>query len=92
MISNKRTFFLGIFIFIIPFLGFPSSWKTIFIVVSGVVLVLMSLKLSLPRKTTRVKSKKERTTPVFVENIPIYSRGIAVESNIKSDKSDDSLK
>ncbi len=86
MINKKSTFFLGIFIFLIPFLGFPSVWKSAFVIISGISLVLMSVKISLPKKTSRIKSKKERSTPVFVENIPIYPKDNTLESNVKSEK------
>ena len=72
MIRHKRTFFLGIFIFLIPFLGLPSSWKTTLIVLSGLGLVALSVKIILLRKPTKTKSKKPRPAPVFVENIPFY--------------------
>lgn len=48
--------------------------------------MLMSVKISLPKKTSRIKSKKERSTPVFVENIPIYPKDNTLESNVKSEK------
>lgn len=86
MINKKSTFFLGIFIFLIPFLGFPSVWKSAFVIISGIFLVLMSVKISLPKKSSRIKSKKERSTPVFVENIPIYPKDNTLESNVKSEK------
>ncbi len=86
MINKKSTFFLGIFIFLIPFLGFPSVWKSAFVIISGISLVLMSVKISLPKKSSRIKSKKERSTPVFVENIPIYPKDNTLESNVKSEK------
>ncbi len=89
MISNKRTFFLGIFIFIIPFLGFPGSWKTAFIIISGIALIFLSVKISMPKKQGRVRSKKEKVTPVFVENIPIYPRDNTVESGSRVEKNKD---
>lgn len=72
-IDRKSTFFLGIFIFIIPFLGFPSTWKMFLTVVAGVLLVLLSIKISIPKKPSRYKTQRERVTPVFVENTPIIS-------------------
>ena len=72
MIQRKSTFFLGIFIFLIPFLGLPSSWKIILVVLSGLGLVGLSVKIILPKKSTKVRSKRGRSTPVFVENIPVY--------------------
>ena len=60
-INRRSTFFLGIFIFLVPFLGVPSSWKTFFIVVSGIVLVLLSLKINIPKKyIARQKMKKDK--------------------------------
>ena len=87
MISRKSTFFLGIFIFVIPFLGFPSSWKTTLIILSGLTLIALSIKVSLPKKNVKIKSKKGRSTPVFVENIPIYPANDTVE---RADLSKDS--
>lgn len=83
MISNKSTFFLGIFIFLIPFMGFPSSWKSVFIIISGIALVLMSVKITLPKKTSKTRSRKGKSTPVFVENIPIYPRDNTIESGTR---------
>ena len=86
MITRKRTFFLGIFIFLIPFLGVPTSWKTLFVTVSGLGLVAMSVKITLPKKQVKTKTKKEKITPVSVENFPIYPLEDKVKSEVlKSD-------
>ena len=82
MISRKSTFFLGVFIFLIPFLGFPSFWKTIFVTFSGATLVLLSVKIVIPKKSIRNKIKRERATPVYVENIPIYSPPLVEKESI----------
>ena len=50
MIQRKTTFYLGLFIFLIPFLGLPSIYKTILIIVSGLTLLSLSVKLTLPKK------------------------------------------
>lgn len=71
MIKNGKTFYLGIFIFLIPFLGLPSSWRTFLVVVCGLVLILMSVKVSLPgRATPRRLRKREKVTPVWSESAP----------------------
>jgi hypothetical protein len=70
MIQKKSTFFLGFFIFLIPFLGFPGFWKTVFTIASGLSLVALSIKLSVPKKTTRLKPRREKTS-YTVENIPV---------------------
>lgn len=85
MIHKKSTFFLGIFILLIPFLGLPSFWKTILIFISGVLLIGLSVKISLPKKNTKTRTKREKATPVFVENIPVYSSN----NNIEKSKTDE---
>lgn len=80
MIQHKTTFFLGIFIFLVPFLGLPSDWKTMLIAATGIFLVVISVKIVLPRKNLRPKGRREKVTPVFVENIPIYPKDDTVES------------
>ncbi len=79
MINRRSTFFLGIFIFIIPFLGVPSSWRTTFIVLSGIILIILSLKITLPKKSLKSRIKKEKVTSVFVESIPSYPKENAVD-------------
>jgi len=71
MINNRSTFFLGLFIFIIPFLGLPSSWKTILFIVSGLYLIFLSVTFVMPAKRAAKPRKKEKSLPVFVENIPM---------------------
>ncbi len=89
MIRHKSTFFLGIFIFLIPFLGLPSFWKTFFIILSGLGLVALSVKITLPKKQTKIKTKKGKATPVFVENAPVYPPDNKVESQIKTNSTTD---
>ncbi len=79
MIQRRSTFFLGIFIFIIPFLGIPSSWRTFFIVVSGISLIILSVKITLPKRTSKSRVRKEKVTPVFVESIPVYPKENSVD-------------
>ena len=79
MIHRKSTFFLGLFIFIIPFLGLPSSWRMMLITLSGLGLLLLSIKVNLPKKNTKGRTRREKSTPVFVENIPTYPRDSIVE-------------
>lgn len=89
MIQRKTTFFLGIFIFLIPFLGFPSMWKTVMIAGCGIFLVVISIKIVLPRKNLRPKGRREKVTPVFVENIPVYPKDDTMESTHIKVKSED---
>lgn len=70
MIQRKSTFFLGIFILIVSssFLGLPSAWKTILVFFSGITLVVLSVKFTLPKKSLKRLNKKEKTTPVIAES------------------------
>ena len=72
MITNRRTLFLGIFIVLIPFLGFPSAWKTFMIVISGLTLISFSVEITIPKKIPkRALRRKETITPVFRESMII---------------------
>ena len=53
------------------FLGLPTSWKTTLSFLSGLALVFLSVKLTLPKKPSKHLRKKEKVTSVFAENSPI---------------------
>ncbi|MFZ2621037.1 MAG: hypothetical protein WAX85_00525 [Minisyncoccia bacterium] len=80
MIKHKSTFFLGLFIFLVPFTGFPTFWKTTFIVLSGLALIGLSTKVVLPKKHPKPKVKKEKTTPILVDSSPVYPKDDTMES------------
>ncbi len=70
MIRRKGTFFLGIFIFVIPFLGLPTFWKTLLVTISGAILVLSSIKISIPNKRpVKAKPRRGKTPNMTVEEI-----------------------
>lgn len=74
MVKNRKTFFIGVFVSLIPFLGIPSLWKAILTVFFGIILIFSSLKFILPRRGGRskiIRNKRERVTPVFVESAPV---------------------
>ncbi len=74
MINHKSSFYLGVFVFIIPFLGFPTVWKMVLVVVAGVFLILSSIKISVPKRIFKNKTKKEMTVPIMeisrTESVP----------------------
>lgn len=78
MITDRRTLLLSIFIIIIPFLGFPSAWKTGIIVASGLLLLSFSVKIIIPKNIPRrIMRRKETINPVFRESIittPVVSK------------------
>ena len=73
MIKNKNTFFLAIFILLVwTFFGIPTSWKVFLTVLSALYLVVLSVKISLPRSVGRRQiRRKEKITPVFSESAPV---------------------
>jgi hypothetical protein len=64
MIHRRGTFFLGLFIFLIPFLGLPTSWKTTLVVLSGLSLAYSSITITLPERFKKSSRKHETKTPV----------------------------
>lgn len=85
-IKNKQIFFLGIFIILVwIFFGIPTSWKIILTVLSGVYLIVISVKINLPKRGAQKRiRKKEKVTPVFVENSPMPKvDGISSSGNHK---------
>ncbi len=81
IIHRKETFFLGIFIFRIPFLGLPTFWKTVFIIFSGLVLVALSIKIVLPKKIIKSRLHREKKIPVFTEDTPVYPVDDTIEKS-----------
>lgn len=84
MITNRRTLFLGIFIAIIPFLGFPTAWKTFVTLASGIFLISSSVNITIPKKIPkRIVRRKETVNSVFRESI------ITAPSSLKKEKTID---
>lgn len=87
MIQKRGAFFTGIFIIILPFLGFPVFWKTTFTIFAGVFLIFSSIKIIIPRKPgwRRMHTvRKDKVTPVFVESAPpVYPKNDTIEASFK---------
>lgn len=76
MIVRKFTFAFGILIFLLPFVGIPTNWRTVIYVASGVILALSSVDVSFPKRVTKNKSKKNIPTEVISESesVPVYPK------------------
>lgn len=70
MSKDVAIIFLGIWIAVVPFLGFPGSWKTVIFIVSGLGVVLLTylLRRDVISYVSRITSHKGRNTDVYVEN------------------------
>jgi uncharacterized membrane protein len=55
MSKNKIVFILGIALVILPFLGFPSAWKTFLMIIIGLFLISLSFTTSLRKRTSGKK-------------------------------------
>lgn len=63
MPKSKIILALGIFIALLPVLGFPQSWESFFEVASGLSIVLLSLLISIDRRLSlkaRVQKRQAR--------------------------------
>ena len=65
MTKQRIIFILGIWVGLLPFLGFPSSWKSIFFAISGLILVYISYIL---HRESKDNIPKEKRTSVYVES------------------------
>lgn len=68
MSRNKTMLLIGILVAIMPFLGFPSSWKTLFYVLFGVILIIAATVGHVRRRSPIIEERREVITEVYVEN------------------------
>ncbi len=71
--KNRLILILGIWIALIPFLGFPSSYKSFFVVASGIAVAVVSFLHARDRYRAQMLSsgqddKKEILSETFTEN------------------------
>lgn len=77
--KNRILLILGIWIVLIPFLGFPSSYESVFIIGSGLFVVLLAFlhareKRRIQRSLFEMSPRKETVTEVYAESRPIWNR------------------
>lgn len=73
MISNTKTFLIGLALFFIPFLGVPRLWRSGLVITLAVLLILFSVKITLPKRAAKKLRKREKVTTVFAESMPAQS-------------------
>lgn len=81
MINRKGTFFLGILVFLLPFIGLPTFWKTLLSVFIGTTLAFSSVEFYIPRKNIKSRVRKEKVSDITIENIPVYPRDNIIDVN-----------
>ncbi|MDP2705053.1 MAG: hypothetical protein U1D31_00055 [Patescibacteria group bacterium] len=68
-LSHRFLFITGALVVIMPFLGFPALWKTVFYVIIGLYVIFLSFSLKGPKRSTG-KAWVLRREKAFVENSP----------------------
>lgn len=72
MRKERTLFFIGIWVGILPFLGFPNSWRKIIFIITGLALIYLSYLFRQEAKA-RIGAFKlnndEQTMDSFIDNI-----------------------
>ena len=59
---------LGLLVALMPYLGFPGSWKSVFSIVIGIVIAGIAFIVRQERLWKEREDMRERHTGTFVEN------------------------
>ena len=60
MSKNKIIISLGAFVALLPILGFPSSWESVFEVIVGLAIILTSVWSTIDKKLTQKAKAQKR--------------------------------
>lgn len=67
MRKEKSLFIIGIWIILLPLSGFPTSWKTLFFFVTGLLVIYISYLFYIQAKKNAPKDLNQSKT--FIDNI-----------------------
>ncbi|MCE9517644.1 hypothetical protein K8Q96_01420 [Candidatus Nomurabacteria bacterium] len=67
MRKERTLFILGLWVAVLPFLGFPNMWRKIFFVITGLALVFLAYLFY--SQTKKRILKDDRESKAFVDNI-----------------------
>lgn len=90
MSKHFIVFLLGIFVVILPMTGFPTGWKTLFYILAGVSVSIISLLIrkEINSLYSILKGKGHTVTDSFVQSSHIDTYGktgrVSNEGNFKS--------
>lgn len=74
MSKQKAIFFLGIWVAVLPFLGFPGSWKRVLALISGAGITYLAYLLN--KEKVMQNHQPDNHHAAYVEN-----KGVAHEAN-----------
>lgn len=77
MTKETLVFFLGIFLTLVPFLGFPEAWRQYAVTAVGAILILVGYIMRRAVYLEKInKGNGERGTDSFVETTkPLFDEG-----------------
>ncbi len=75
MSKNHCVLIVGLWITVLPFLGFPSNIKTLFVIVGGIAIVLLAFLMARDKRRNPLLNKRSSATDVYVENSVIDDHG-----------------
>ena len=67
MRKEKTLLIIGIWVAVLPFLGFPDTWRKILFVISGLMLVYLAYLYY--EQVKSLISRDENTSKTFIDNI-----------------------
>jgi hypothetical protein len=73
MPKSKIILVIGVFVALLPFLGFPQSWESFFEAASGISIVLLSVLISIDRRLSlkaRVQKRQARKRALSTDEAP----------------------
>lgn len=73
MSKRKTMLFLGILVAVMPFLGIPSSWKTVVYLLSGIFIAWNSYQINKHKAVRTRRAAKRAPKMVGTENAPANS-------------------
>ena len=69
MRKERTLCILGVWVAVLPYLGFPDAWRKIFFVLTGIALLYLGYLFYLEARVRQLKNTTESKT--FVDNIVI---------------------
>lgn len=67
MRKEKTLFIIGLWIIVLPFLGFPGTWKTVILILTGLSLIYLGYLFYVEAK--HYLSKNENQAKSFIDNM-----------------------
>jgi len=69
MRKEKTLFMIGLWVIVLPFLGFPSLWRVVLFVITGIALIYLAVLFYGEAKLRLSKNGDNNETKTFVDNI-----------------------